>query len=221
MKKGDLLFEIDPATFQACGGQRRRPTPAGPRRLRSRPPHQNLQRQTEALRNESRIDIQTFQIRRDDTMEADAIVVAAEATLETARLNLETTRRSLPRWTDTDERQYQRGNYVNAGEQLAGLVDGSSCWFAAYFKETQLQASSGGHQGAPDHDGARDPALSGSGQIASPGVSFYRRFNGRSPASGQPDDRLGAAAEHPVSGMDRRSGATPVPLRIGQTIRSR
>ncbi len=214
VKKGDLLFEIDPATFQAAvDNAAAQLQQAQAAQIKA---HQTLQRQTELYETKV-IDIQTFQNTQDDTMEADANVVAAEATLETARLNLSYTKVFAPVDGYLTNVNTSVGTYVNAGEQLLALVDGSSFWIAAYFKETQLKhlqegtkvrLTMMGHEAQPFQGVVNSLAW---GIFLSDGSTVDLL-----PQVSQTIDWVRLPNRFPVR-IDVQ-GATPVPLRIGQTI---
>jgi len=136
VRKGDLLFEIDPSTFQAAVDQaaaQLQQTEAAA--LKSQ---QNLER-TNQLYVTKVVDAQTLQNAQDDYTGAVADVNAAKAALQTAQLNLQYTKVYSPVDGYLTNMNTSLGTYVNAGEQLLALVDSSSFWIAAYFKETQLK----------------------------------------------------------------------------------
>ncbi|PTX93264.1 efflux transporter periplasmic adaptor subunit [Spartobacteria bacterium LR76] len=214
VKKGDLLFEIDPATFQAAvNNAAAQLQQAQASQIKA---HQILQRQTELYETKV-IDIQTFQNTQDDTMAADADVVAAEANLETARLNLSYTKVVAPVDGYLTNVNTSVGTYVNAGEQLLALVDGSSFWIAAYFKETQLKhivegahvrLTMMGHEAQPFQGVVNSLAW---GIYMSDGATVDLL-----PQVSQTIDWVRLPNRFPVR-IDVQ-GKTPVPLRIGQTI---
>jgi multidrug resistance efflux pump len=63
---------------------------------------------------------------------------AARANLKQAELNLGYTKVYAPVDGYLTNVNTSPGAYVHAGDQLLALVDSSSFWIAAYFKETQL-----------------------------------------------------------------------------------
>jgi len=214
VKKGDLLFEIDPATFQAAvDNAAAQLQQAQASQIKA---HQILQRQTELYETKV-IDIQTFQNTQDDTMAADADVVAAQASLETAQLNLSYTKVFAPVDGYLTNVNTSVGTYVTAGEQLLALVDGSSFWIAAYFKETQLKhlqegakvrLTMMGHEAQPFQGVVNSLAW---GIYISDGATVDLL-----PQVSQTIDWVRLPNRFPVR-IDVQ-GSTPVPLRIGQTI---
>jgi multidrug resistance efflux pump len=81
---------------------------------------------------------QDFQNAQDNFAAAQAQLVSAKANLELARLNLSYTKVFAPVDGYVTNMNTSEGTYVTAGNQLMALVDTSSFWIAAYFKETQL-----------------------------------------------------------------------------------
>lgn len=143
VKKGDLLFEIDPSTYKAdvdnATGKLKQAQAA---LLQAR---QELGRQTELYANKvnSLADLQDAQ---DQEAAAVADAVAAAAELESAKLNLTYTKVFAPVDGYLTNVNTSVGTYVYAGQGLLALVDASSFWIAAYFKETQLVHIADGEQ---------------------------------------------------------------------------
>jgi RND family efflux transporter MFP subunit len=135
VKKGDLLFEIDPTDFQAqldlATGQVQN---AEANQTEQR---QNLDRQTVLYK--TRVNpLQDLQNAQDSFAAAQAQVVAARANMRLAALNLSYTKVCAPEDGYVTNMNTSAGTYVTAGIQLMALVDTGSFWVAAYFKETQL-----------------------------------------------------------------------------------
>src|ERR1700719_1225547 len=135
VKIGDLLFEIDPTDFNAelnvASGQ----VLNSEANLKQR--QQDLDRQTELYKNHV-VAQQDFQNAQDNFSAAQAQLISAKANLELARLNLSYTKVFAPVNGYVTNMNTSEGTYVTAGKQLIALVDGSSFWIAAYFKETQV-----------------------------------------------------------------------------------
>ena len=98
---------------------------------------QDLDRQSNLYKNHV-VAEQDFQNAQDNFSAAQAQLVSAKANLELARLNLSYTKVFAPVDGYVTNMNTSEGTYVTAGKQLMALVDGSSFWIAAYFKETQL-----------------------------------------------------------------------------------
>lgn len=135
LRKGDLLFEIDPADFQAkvdiAVGQVQ--TDEATLKLQE----QNLQRQTQLYRTHVN-PLEDFQNAQDSFAAAQAQLASAKASLRLARLNLTYTKVFAPVDGYVTNMNTSEGTYVTAGVQLMALVDTNSFWIAGYFKETQL-----------------------------------------------------------------------------------
>ncbi|HEY5953204.1 MAG TPA: efflux RND transporter periplasmic adaptor subunit, partial [Terrimicrobiaceae bacterium] len=129
VKKGDLLFEIDPSTFQATvnnAAAKLRQSQAAEVQAQ-----QELARQTSLYATKTN-DLRDVQNAQDSYASAAADSAAAQANLETATLNLGYTKIFAPVDGYLTNVNTSPGTYVNAGEQLLALVDSSSFWIAAY-----------------------------------------------------------------------------------------
>ena len=135
VRKGDLLFEIDPADFQAQVDLSTGQVLNAQANLTQQ--QQNLERQTDLYKRRVNA-LQDFQNAQDSFAAAQAQLVAAKANLELARLNLSYTKVVATVDGYVTNMNTSDGTYVTAGSQLMALVDTNSYWIAAYFKETQL-----------------------------------------------------------------------------------
>ena len=135
VRKGDLLFEIDPADFQAQVNLSTGQVLNAQANLTQQ--QQNLERQTDLYKRRVNA-LQDFQNAQDSFAAAQAQLVAAKANLELARLNLSYTKVVATVDGYVTNMNTSDGTYVTAGSQLMALVDTNSYWIGAYFKETQL-----------------------------------------------------------------------------------
>jgi multidrug resistance efflux pump len=135
LRKGDLLFDIDPADFQAKVDIAVAQVQNDEAILKQQ--EQNLQRQTQLYRTHVTA-LQDFQNAQDNFAAAQAQLASAKANLHLARLNLSYTKVFAPVDGYVTNMDTSEGTYVTAGVQLMALVDTSSFWIAGYFKETQL-----------------------------------------------------------------------------------
>lgn len=214
VKKGDLLFAIDPATFQAA-------VDMAAAKLKqaesdSLQAQQNLDRQTVLYRTNV-VGEQEYQNAQDEYYAAAANVSAAKAQLESAQLNLNYTRVYAPVDGYLTNVNTSVGTYVNAGEQLLALVDASSFWVAGYFKETQISSVQPGdkvrltlmgHIGKPFD-----------GEVESTGWAVFLSDGSTVeliPQVSQTIDWVRLPQRFPV--RIKVTGTPPVPLRIGQTV---
>ena len=213
VKKGDLLFEIDPSTFQAAvDNAQAKLKQAQAAEIQTQ---QELQRQIELYKTKTN-DLRDVQNAQDSYAAAVANTAAAQATLETATLNLEYTKVFAPVDGYLTNVNTSPGTYVNAGEQLLALVDSSSFWIAAYFKETQLRHVRDG--------AAAKITLMGhdfepfAGEVVSVAWGIFQQDGSTVellPAVSQTIDWVRLPNRFPV--RIRVTGTPPVPLRIGQT----
>jgi RND family efflux transporter MFP subunit len=135
VKKGDLLFEIDPADFQAQLDLATGQVLNSEANLKQQ--QQNLVRQTD-LYNRRVNAKQDFQNAQDSFAAARSQLLAAKANMKLSSLNLSYTKVFATVDGYVTNMNTSEGTYVTAGNQLMALVDTSSFWIAAYFKETQL-----------------------------------------------------------------------------------
>lgn len=213
VKKGDLLFEVDPSTFQAeVDNWTAKLAQAEASVVQTQ---QELQRQTELFKTQVN-DLRDLQNAQDSFAAAQADAAAAKANLELARLNLGYTRVVAPVDGYLTNVNTSPGTYVYAGQQILALVDGSSFWVAAYFKETQLRhVQDGGrvkirlmgHEAQP-FEGVVDSTAWGI--FVSDGSTVQLL-----PDVSQTIDWVRLPNRFPVRVEVR--GTPPIPLRIGQT----
>ena len=215
--QGDVLFEIDPADFQARVDVAAGQVQTAEANLTQQT--QNLQRQTELYR--SRVNaLQDLQNAQDSFLAARAQLVSAKANLELAKLNLSYTKVVAPVEGYVTNMNISPGTYVTAGNQLMALVDTSSFWIAGYFKETQLPHIQVGQK-------ARITLMGQGGQpfqavVRSVGWGIFVADGAGStstallPAVDQTIDWVRLPQRFPV--RLQVAGPTPMPLRIGQTV---
>lgn len=216
VKKGDLLFEIDPSTFKAAvDNAAAKLKQAEAARLKA---EQDLQRFTELYKTQV-VDQRTYQDAQDDYAAADANVAAAQADLETAQLNLDYTKIFAPVDGYLTNVNTSPGTYVNEGEQLLALVDSSSFWIAAYFKETQLKHINEGDRVWLTLMGHDNQRFEGVVESISWGIFLADGSTSSEdllPIVSQTIDWVRLPQRFPV--RIRVTGEPPIPLRIGQTV---
>jgi multidrug resistance efflux pump len=217
VEKGDLLFEIDPTDFQAqvdiASGQVQNSAAT----LKQR--QQDLDRQTDLYKDHVSAQ-QDFQNAQDNFSAAQAQLVSAKANFELTKLNLSYTKVFAPVPGYVTNMNTSEGAYVTAGKQLIALVDSSSFWVAAYFKETQLPHIQVGQKAKLTIMGYdRQPF---EGVVRSIGWGIYVQDGSGSDATGllpsinQTVDWVRLPQRFPV--RIQVLGPSPVPLRIGQTV---
>jgi multidrug resistance efflux pump len=216
VKAGELLFEIDPTDFNAQLNVNSGVVLNSEANLKQR--QQDLNRQSELYRNHV-VAQQDFQNAEDNFSAAQAQLVSAKANLELARLNLSYTKVFAPVDGYVTNMNTSEGTYVTAGKQLLALVDTSSFWIAAYFKETQLPHVEIGQIANLTIMGYRQPFQ---GVVRSIGWGVFVQDGSGSDATGllpsisQTVDWVRLPQRFPV--RIEPLGASPIPLRIGQTV---
>jgi multidrug resistance efflux pump len=213
VKKGDLLFEIDPSTFRAAvDNAQARLKQAQAAEIQTQ---QELQRQNELYLTKTN-DLRDVQNAQDSYLAAAANTAAAEANLETANLNLEYTKVFAPVDGYLTNVNTSAGTYVNEGEQLLALVDSSSFWIAAYFKETQLRHVREGATAKITLMGHDFEPFAG--QVVSVAWGIFLQDGSTVdllPVVSQTIDWVRLPNRFPV--RIHVTGTPPIPLRIGQT----
>lgn len=216
VRKGDLLFAIDPSTFQAAVDQAAAQLQqAEATALKNQ---QNLER-TNQLYVTKVVDAQTLQNAQDDYTGSMADVNAAKAALQTAQLNLQYTKVFSPVDGYLTNMNTSLGTYVNAGEQLLALVDSSSFWIAAYFKETQLKHIAPGNKVKITLMGHAWEPFEGVVDSVGWGVFIQNgspAFPQLLPEVYQTIDWVRLPQRFAV--RVETTGKPPIPLRIGQTV---
>jgi multidrug resistance efflux pump len=217
VKKGDLLFEIDPEDFQAqvdiATGQVQNGEASYVQQK------QNLDRQTDLYRTHVNA-LQDFQNAQDSFAAAQAQLASAKANLELAKLNLGYTKVFAPVDGYVTNMNTSPGTYVTAGVQLIALVDTSSYWVAGYFKETQLLHIRVGQKAVITMIGYEKQPFEG--VVRSVGWGIYVQDGSGTtgtdllPSVSPTIDWVRLPQRFPV--RVQVSGQTPIPLRIGQTV---
>jgi len=217
VKKGDLLFEIDPADFQAQVDVAQGAVQNADANLIQQ--RQNLGRQTDLYKTKVNAQ-QDLQNAQDSFAAAQAQLVSARAALELAKLNLSYTKVFAPVGGYVTNMNTSDGTYVTAGSQLIALVDGSSFWIAAYFKETQLPRIRVGQKANVTLMGYENRPFQGIVRSIGWGI-FVQDGSGNDttallPPVNQTIDWVRLPQRFAV--RIQAVGDLPVPLRIGQTV---
>jgi multidrug resistance efflux pump len=135
LHKGDVLFQIDPRTYenklkQATG------------RLAQAQAQANYL-EAEATRRSQLSDLAVSPEQRQNAVgigqAANAAVVEASGALDQARLDLERTTIRSPVNGWISDLILQQGGFATAGQPAVTLVDADSFWVVGYFEETQLR----------------------------------------------------------------------------------
>jgi RND family efflux transporter MFP subunit len=216
VKRGDLLFEIDPADFQADVDNAKAQLLSAEATLKQR--SEEMGRQS-ALAKAKVNAVQDLQNARDNLASSQATAAAATAVLETTELRLSYTKIYAPVDGYITNLNVSDGTYVSAGQQLLALVDTDSFWIAAYFKETQLRHMAPGSRVQITLLGHEDQPFAGIVQSVSWGIFVQDGSSSTSttllPSVSPTIDWVRLAQRFPV--RIRVQENCPVPLRIGQT----
>ena len=215
VKKGDLLFRIDPRTFEAALEQAKGQLAQTEAKLADLEANAkravDLLQQNVISREQYDDQVQAFEAAKAD-------VEAAQAAVRNAELNLEFSTVVSPVDGYLTNINTSPGTYVAAGQQLLALVDTSTFWVAAYFKETQInhvqpgdtvRITLMGHNGQPFE-----------GEVVSTAWGIFVQDgstvgNQMLPDVQQTVDWVRLPNRFPV--RVQVTGQPPVPLRIGQT----
>ena len=213
VKKGDLLFEIDPATYIAdVNSLTGKLQQAEAKAIQSK---QELDRQTQLYQTKV-TDIRDLQNAQDAYIGAQADVTAAQADLDYAKLNLSYTKILAPVDGYLTNVNTSPGEYVTAGQQILALVDSSSFWVAAYFKETQLRHVIEGGKAAIRLMGHESQPFEGVVDSVAWGIYVSDGSTVQLlPDVSQTIDWVRLPNRFPV--RVQVAGKPPLPLRIGQT----
>ena len=217
VKAGDPLFEIDPADYKTALASAKASVANLEANLLQK--QQDLDRETDLFKRN--VDSkQLFQNAQNAYAEAQAQLNAARANLQQAELNLSYTKVYAPVDGYLTNVNTSPGAYVHVGDQLMALVDSSSFWVAAYFKETQLVSIRRGRTVKMTLMGYHDEPFEGTIESVAWGIFVQDGSGGTSTgllaAVNQTVDWVRLPQRFPV--RIKITGKPPVPLRIGQTI---
>lgn len=213
VKKGDLLFEIDPATYIAdVNNWTGKLQQAQAKAVQAK---QELDRQS-VLYQTKVIDLRDLQNAQDSYIGAQADVAAMQAAVDYAKLSLGYTKILSPVDGYLTNVNTSPGEFVAGGQKILALVDSNSFWIAAYFKETQLRHVSEGSAAKIRLMGHNNQPFEGIiesvawGIFVSDGATVQLL-----PDVSQTIDWVRLPNRFPV--RIQVTGKPPVPLRIGQT----
>jgi multidrug resistance efflux pump len=216
VKRGDLLFEIDPADYQAAVEQAKAQVLAAGAALTQR--KQELDRQTELFQKKVNA-LKDYQDAQDNYDTAKANLAAAKANLLTSELRLGYTKIYATVNGEVTNLDVSEGAYASTGEQVMALVDRDSYWIAAYFKETQLRHISTGDTAIISLMGNEDVPFTGTVRSVGWGIfvpdGSSAQGTGLLPSVSPTIDWVRLPQRFPVRIQVRSSALTE--LRMGQT----
>lgn len=216
VKQGDLLFQIDPADYQAQVRISQGQVLNAEANLKQR--EQDMGRQADLFERHVTA-LQDYQNAQDNLTAAQAQAETAKANLQLAQLNLSYTTITAPVNGYVTNMNISPGTYVSPGTRLTALVDTSSFWVAAYFKETQLPFITVGQKAKVTLMGHRNHPIVG--EVRSIGWGIFVQdgssdASGLLPAVSQTIDWVRLPQRFPVRIQLAPDAA--LPLRIGQTV---
>jgi RND family efflux transporter MFP subunit len=216
VKRGDLLFEIDPAEYHAAVEQAKAQVLAAQAALTQR--QQELDRQTELFQKKVNA-LKDYQDAQDNCDTAKANLAAAKANLLTSELRLSYTKIYATVNGEVTNLVVSEGAYASTGEQIMALVDRDSYWIAAYFKETQLRHISKGDTAIISLMGNEDLPFTGTVRSVGWGIFVTDGSAGQGtallPSVSPTIDWVRLPQRFPVRIQVYNSGRTE--LRMGQT----
>ena len=145
VKKGELLFEIDPRTFQAALDQAKADLDTAKVKL-DNARSEEKQYRAAVVENPGSVSQIQLDLKIDARRAAEAAVLAAQATQESARLDLEFTQFHAPVDGYVTNLTLRLGSQAVANQAFLALVDVNSFWVAGYFRETVVADIRAGDQ---------------------------------------------------------------------------
>ena len=138
MQKGDLLFRIDPRTYELAIEQAEAKLQQA---LASELVKQDQATRGKELYRKDRgaISEQALVRKKNDLLVARANVQVAQSNLEKARLDLEFTEVRAPVDGYVTNLLLRYGSQTVANQPALALIDSNSFWVHGYFKETQVE----------------------------------------------------------------------------------
>ena len=135
VEKGQLLFTIDDARYQAAIDEQRAAREA--KELAWQLAQHEYQRRKGLAKNNT-ISQEELEITRMNAEAARAEYNLANAKLNTLQLNLQRTRVKAPQAGTIVNLDLRQGNYVSQGKPVLSLVKKGSFYVTGYFEETKL-----------------------------------------------------------------------------------
>jgi multidrug resistance efflux pump len=137
LNRGDLLFEIDPRTFEAAVKQSRAELrSAKVRALNAKEEAQRAKRIR--MRNPGAMSEEELETKKNTQRDAEASVLKFEAALEQAKLNLEFTLVKAPVDGYVTNLNLRLGTQAVADQPALALVDINSFWVQGFFRENSI-----------------------------------------------------------------------------------
>ena len=174
VRKGDLLFRIDPARFEIALKQAS--ADVEQRRATFQEADREARRALELSTNA--VSVQQQQQAAARALEAAAAYQTAQAVRDTAQLNLDRSRVHASVNGVLTDLHLRPGDYVTAGQPVAALVDTDSFYVEGYFEETKIPRIHAGERATVRFMGASE-VLQGTVVGIAGGVYDRQRSVGR------------------------------------------
>lgn len=138
VKSGDLLFEIDPSTYQAEVQQAEAAVEHAKAKAKA---SLDREQRAEHVRksNPGAVSLQELESKRNSRLADDASVKQSQASLKSAQLDLEFTRIMAPVDGYVTNLMLRVGSQVVSNSPALALVDTNSYWIHGFFRENAIR----------------------------------------------------------------------------------
>jgi multidrug resistance efflux pump len=143
VKAGELLFEIDPRTFQAAVDQAKADLQQAQVEAKDAKEEADRARNIRK-RDRGAMSQQQLERKANDQSAAEAAVLGANAQLQQAQLNLEFTDVKAPVDGYVTNLNLRRGSQAIANQPALALIDINSYWIHGYFREDRIEGVKAG-----------------------------------------------------------------------------
>ena len=143
VKAGELLFAIDPRTFQAAVDQAQADLQQAQVKAKDAKEEADRARNIRK-RDRGAMSQQQLERKENDQSAADAAVLGANAQLQQAQLNLEFTDVKAPVDGYVTNLNLRRGSQAIANQAALALIDINSYWIHGYFREDRIEGVKAG-----------------------------------------------------------------------------
>lgn len=167
VQKGDVLFVIDPESYSLAlqGAEANLATRQSELALK-----ENVAQRRSKLVADKAISTEEYQTAENALSVARSAVVAATATRDVAKLDLQRTVVISPVNGYVTNLHLRLGDYATSGQQQFSIIDRDSFWIAGYFEETKLGSVHVGDAAQIDLMGGGRP-LTGQVESVSRGIA--------------------------------------------------
>jgi multidrug resistance efflux pump len=143
VKAGDLLFDIDPRTFQAAVDEADAELKQAQAKADDAKDDADRARKIRK-KDKGAMSEQQLERKENDQRQAEAAVLGANAQLEQAQLNLEFTKVRAPVDGYVTNLNLRLGSQAVANQPALALIDINSYWIHGYFREDRIEGVKAG-----------------------------------------------------------------------------